>query len=194
MTDVKLYANVYIGIHLMTNTIMSQKNNPISVRVSDADLDFLDRLNIDDAETPSEKMRAIIRQAKLRQAGMYSYHAALGVMRDLLEPVAGRIRELEREEQQHSELIINTYHWVKELTAYMLSGIDQEHDQTELIDLATLENNVLDRLLRQMEYLLRLAVTPKGPCYQPGIIREQIEPILELAQVIRSQMGTEESS
>lgn len=194
MTDVILYAIVYISIQLTTDTNMSQKNNPISVRVSDEDLAFLNRLSIDDAETPSEKMRAVIKQAKRRQAGQYSYHAALGVIRELLEPVAGQIRELERKEDRHSELLINSYHWAKELTAYMLSGIDQEKDQNELIDLATLEANVLDRLLRQMEYILRLAVTREGPCYDGELVRSKIKHILELAMVVQTQMEREEAT
>lgn len=169
---------------------MSQKKHSISVRISDEDLAFLEKLQIDDAQTPSEKMRFIIRQAKLREAGNYSYNAALTVMRELLEPVAGKIRQLERTEQSHSELVIHTYHWLKEITAYMLSGIDQEDDVSEILDLPTLEANVLDRLLRNMEHVLRLAVTETSPCYNPRLIHEQIKPVLDLTDMVKKQISS----
>lgn len=166
---------------------MTQKNNLISVRVSDSDLRFLEGLSIDDAETPSEKLRAIIKQARLQEAGTYSYEAALEVMRGLLEPVAGQIREIERRESRHSELLIQTYHWLKEIAAYMLSGVDQEDDATEMIDLATLEQQVMERLVRQVEYLMRLAVTEQAPCYDPGLVRRSMPQVLTLARLVMSQ-------
>ncbi len=175
---------------------MTGKNNLISVRVSDSDLAFLEGLAIDDAETPSEKLRAIIKQARLQDAGTYSYQAALEVMRGLLEPVAGQIREIERRESRHSELLIQTYHWLKEITAYMLSGVDQEDDETQMIDLATLEENVMERLIRHCEYMMRLAVTEHAPCYDPTLVRRSMPQVLTLARLVmtQQQQTTEENA
>lgn len=170
---------------------MPEKSSTISVRISDEDAEFLARLKLSDARTASEKMRHIISQARKRQAGFHDYPAALETMRELFDAVQQRLRDQERQQNIHSELLTQSFEWLTDLAAYLLSGTDQEVDRRQQISLETLEAGVAERLFRIMDALLRLGVTPESPCYDPSVVRRNLPRILSLARIIEAAQVAE---
>lgn len=163
---------------------MPDKTTPLSARISDKDAEFLARLRVPEARTPSDKLRYIIAQARKRQAGMHDYPAALDMMRELFDAVQHRLREQERQQAKHSELLFQSFDWLADLAAFVLSGTDQESASDDEITLEEFEEGVTERLFRMMDQLLRLGVTPHSPCYDPEIINRHLPKVLSLAKII----------
>ncbi len=163
---------------------MSAKNIPLSVRVSDEDAEFLASLEIGGAATPSEKLRALIAQARERRVEGRTYEASLGLVRELLEPVGQALRARELATRQRSELISDTLYWLPDLVAYLMTGPAPKGGKGEGRELVEFEAGVSHRIFRFIEAVLRLGVTAKAPCYDPNLIAADLGGTLELAQLI----------
>ena len=77
---------------------MPGKTVPLSVRVTDADAEFLARLDIAGATTPSEKLRALLTAERTRGEGAGDPHRSFEIIRDLLRPAQRGIRLAEAEQ------------------------------------------------------------------------------------------------
>jgi hypothetical protein len=167
---------------------MGTKNIQLSTRVTDEDAAFLARLEIDGAETPSDKIRALIGEARRRHEGKRDFRTALQRVSDLLAPVEADVRLAEHATRSHSELIRITSDWLAETIAFLVSQGQEEpggvKKNNALLD-AT-ERGLADRVFRLMEAILRLGVTGEAPCYNRAAISERLGPILELLEVIRA--------
>jgi hypothetical protein len=173
---------------------MSAKTIPLSVRVSDDDSEFLASLRIDGAHTPSEKLRALIAQARARQAEGRTYESSLALMRELLEPVSQSLRARELGTRQRSELIADTLYWLPDLVAYLMAGPAPRGNKGEGRELLEFEAGVAHRIFRFIEAVLRLGVTTKAPCYNPDVITGDLGGTLELAQLILANRHTKRGS
>ncbi len=166
---------------------MSAKSTPISVRITDEDAAFLAALELRGATTPSEKLRALLARARAEAEGGRDYEASLARIRDILEPTAQALRQLESSTRQRSELIADTLYWLPDLVAFLVAGPDADAraGQAKAADaLGAFEAGVADRVFRYIEAVLRLAVTARAPCYDPGIVSAGVAGSLELTQVI----------
>jgi hypothetical protein len=156
----------------------------ISARISQEDAAFISQLTIDDAKTPSDKLRAIIADAKLRSNRKQDYASSLQHIQELVQPLLRRIRKAEVENRIHSELIIRLTEWLPDTLAFLLSSISAQDDQDITEALFHLEQGAAERLIRLMESVLQLAITEQCACYNPEIMRTKIGPVLELSQII----------
>jgi hypothetical protein len=168
---------------------MAGKSIPISVRVSDDDAAFLAALDIQGAVTPSEKIRALIARARDDADGGNDYEAALTRVRAWLEPTSQRLRAREMSSRQRSELIADTLYWLPDLVAFLMAGPDPAPRKGD-DGLKAFEAGVADRIFRYIEAVLRLAVTEKAPCYDPGIVSEGIRGTLELTEVVLTRRNS----
>jgi hypothetical protein len=163
---------------------MPSKQVTISARISQEDAEFISRLTIEDAKTPSDKLRAIIAAAKQRSNREQDYAGSLQHIQELIQPVLRRIRKAEVENRIHSELIIRLAEWIPDALAFLLSSISEHDDQKMTATLSQLEHGVAERLIRLMESVLHLAITEHCACYNPEIMQAKIGPVLELSQII----------
>lgn len=167
---------------------MGTKNFQLSTRVTDEDAAFLARLEIEGAETPSDKIRALIGEARRRHEGKRDFRSALARVSDLLAPVEADVRAAEHATQQRSELVRLTSGWLAEALAFLVSQGQEEAGgpkKAGALLLAT-ERGLADRVFQLMEAILRLGVTGEAPCYDRAAISERLGPILELLEVIRA--------
>ena len=162
------------------------KTVPMSVRISEADADFLNHLKIKGATTPSEKLRTIIAEARQRHSGERSYGDALALLEDIEAPAVRRLRDAENSTGQHSELVLGTANWLPDAMAYLLANLPDDNKESNGQRLRELEEGLADRVFAFIEQVLRLGVTRRAPCYDPSTIRHRIEPVIELADVIKS--------
>ena len=166
---------------------MPSKQVTISARISQDDAEFISQLTIDDAKTPSDKLRAIIAEAKLRSNRNQDYAGNLQLVQELVQPFLRKIRKVEVENQIHSELIIRLSEWIPDALAFLLSSTSEKDDQTITEALIQIEHGVAERLMRLMESVLQLAITERCSCYDPEIMQVKIDPVLELSQIILSK-------
>lgn len=162
---------------------MPAKSVPISVRLTPDDAEFLARLSLDQTHTPSEKIRALVAAERRRREGYRDYSRVLGITRETLAPTLERIQSAENNERVHSELVHTVSEALPDLMAFLLTAMaDVDEDRRGLEDM---EQQLGDRVFRLMENVLRLGVTRKIRGYDPSVVSDRLEPILELADVIR---------
>ena len=73
---------------------MSNKAVPLSVRISENDAAFLAGLDLPEATTPSDKIRALIWEARQRHQGGQVYGEAIQFQEDLLAPFLRQLLQL----------------------------------------------------------------------------------------------------
>ena len=178
---------------------MPNKMLPLSVRVSLDDATFLSGYAISGAKTPSEKIRALIKQARHRQEGVHDYAEGLAVQNEEMAPFIHAVRETEVRLQAHSEFLIQLAQWLPEATAFLLANNPESSDDSapaNLADLKELERGTAARVITLMESVLRMAITHKSPCYDSHLMNEKISSVLELCELIstlRQRKGEDES-
>lgn len=162
---------------------MAQKTKQVGVRLTKQEAEFLASFKAENAATPSDKLRAIIDDARRRQLGTEDYEGSLRLIQDMMAPTTRIIRSSENTHRLHSELVTRLSEWVPECMAYLIAsnGNKVELDPDELL---AVETALADRVFVLMQSVLQLAVTRRAPLYQGAVLKEGVEPVLELADVI----------
>lgn len=174
---------------------MPDKSVPLSARISVDDAEFLARLRIEGATTPSEKIRGLLADARRRQEASSSYGSALTVVQHSLAPATRALREAEHAEGMHSEFALAVAEWLPDAIAFFASGIPALGEGDRRETLAALEQGLADRVFRLLEQTLRLGVTPELPGYSPSLVSERLDRVISLVDVIRSkELNTESTS
>ncbi len=162
------------------------KTVPISVRLSLEDAEFIANLHIDDAVTPSDKIRSIIKEAKKQNERIVNYEGCLKIARETLRELTQKIKTTELESKQHSELLNVFNEWIAESFAYVAAAKQELED--EKLTFEALEEGVSIRVFRLFEATARMGITSKAPCYEPNIVTRGFLPILELIQIINQRL------
>lgn len=169
---------------------MPSKQVTISARISHEDAAFISRLSIDDAKTPSDKLRAIISDARQRSDRKQDYAGCLHTIQEMIQPALKQIRKTEVENQIHSELIIRLAEWIPDVAAFLVSSIskiDEFKANEKKEKMLQFEQGAAERLIRLMESVLQLAITKQCACYDPDIVQRKIGPVLELCNIIMAR-------
>ena len=165
---------------------MPSKTVPISARISHEDAEFISQLKINGATTPSDKLRAIISDAKRQRLRTQDYRGSFQMIQELLVPVIEVVRQAELENHEHSELITRSVEWLPDTLAFIVSSAPQSLGNNSAEKLHNLEKGLADRVFRLIESVLQMGITKRSPCYDADTIAQRVEPILELAQVIEN--------
>jgi hypothetical protein len=157
------------------------KSTPFSVRLPQEDTDFIADLKTEDATTPSDKIRSIIRNARLKHQSARDYASALSEAREELHAVTQNVKSGELTHNQHSELVGVFLDWVAEAHAFTVAAPCEKKGS---LDLEQLEAGIADRCFRLLELIARMGVTTKAPCYNKDIINKNFESLEELIHLI----------
>lgn len=163
---------------------MPSKQVTISARISHEDAEFLSQLSIQDAKTPSDKLRAIITEARQRGTRKADYTGSLQMIQEIITPIMQTIRKTEVENQIHSELITRLAEWMPDTVAFLVSSISEPDQQNIKQQMYQLEQGLTDRLFRLIEAILQLAVTGRCACYDQDVMNRHIDPVLDLCRII----------
>ncbi len=166
---------------------MPSKQVTISSRITHEDAEFISQLEISGAKTPSDKFRAIIADARRRSLRKQDYAGSLQMIQEIILPVMQTIRKTEVENQIHSEIITRLAEWMPDTIAFLVSSISGQGKQEIKQNMLQLERGLSERLFRLMESILQLAITGRCPCYDKDTINRQIDPVLDLCQIIMSK-------
>ena len=167
---------------------MSSKTIPFSVRLSQEDAEFIAKLGMRDANTPSDKIRAIISKARENASREYSYKGMLEEMQDMLMPAMGILRTREMEKGGYSELLANFAEWLVEINAFFVA---MPQEKSGKLDIHKFEEGVAARIFILFERMMRMGVTDTAPCYNKNLIKEKLAPVLELASIINQKEKVE---
>jgi hypothetical protein len=174
--------------------VMNAKMVTIGARVPQEDAEFIAQLKIEGATTPSDKVRAIIAEARRRQQGSHDYQVSFDMTSSMLASVTAKTRQLEMEHSIHSEIVMRTLEWLPDMMAYVLSS-NQKLVDGNAKALTSVEQGIADRVFRLMESVLQMGVTQRCPCYNKNAVMNRVEPVLDLARVIeRARVSKEEES
>jgi len=161
---------------------LNGKTTPISFRLTEEDAEFLAGIELPGAITPSEKLRVLVTRARMEHASSRSYESSQNRVVDLLEPTLLLIRKYELENNKHSALIFEILNWLPDLMAYLMTGPLNKKEPDD--DMKLFESALTDRMTRIIENLLRLGITKNAPCYNPEMLGEKLEGVLELSKSI----------
>lgn len=160
------------------------KTVPLSVRISHEDAEFLARLEIDKAKTPSDKVRAIIAEHRRHTlAGQPSYSQVLSWITEILAPVSMKLRENQSRERSYSELFRFVDEWLPDLLALYLTEGKAVQDRQGL---DKLEGELFDKVFRLIESVLRMGVTEHSPSIDQKAISKRITTTIQLVEVIKN--------
>lgn len=169
------------------------KSVPVSVRVSPEDAEFIASLKIEDAVTPSDKIRALIRRARLLESREKSYEGALSTFQAQFRAVLNQVAQQEQQDKVHSELVRLFLDWLIEADAYAASPPAKKESKRASLQLESFEQGVMERTLRLCETVIRLGITDQAPCYDPAIVARNIDRVLDLSTVV-SQSRTKKEN
>jgi hypothetical protein len=162
---------------------MPRKSIPISTRISSEDAEFLAKWKGSGEATPSEKIRAMIAEMRRQTEGAKDYSAALHVATGLITPTVHAIRTHEHEAAMHSELVARIADWLPECLAFLIAAA-AGRDELDRGALVEIEEGLAGRVMILMQSVLQMAVTSQCPCYNPQVVKERIQPVLDLAEVV----------
>ena len=160
----------------------------VSIRLPEDDLAWLTQLQLPGATSPSDKLRALLADARRRSEGANDYIGCLTGLRDQVRPLLDVTQALEHEHAMHSEVLPMLAMQTPELMASMIAGVPAGEDAAA--QARTLEGRLAARAMRMLLGLLRLAVTQRTPAYDPAVLDPFVPEILELAEMIRMARQT----
>ena len=159
------------------------KKIQVGARIDPEDAEFLNLLEINGAKTPSDKLRAIIQEARLRRAYSKDFTGSYRLIQEQVTPIIERLRKTEFELNVQSVLLTRILEWMPEFYAYSLSALPENIDSET--DLAGYEKGVVDRVMRLFESLLHVALSRQRANYQPELLENHVSHIVDLVNMIQ---------
>ncbi len=163
---------------------MSKKIIPISLRISEDDAAFIEALSIEGADTPSEKVRALIQEARHRQEYSGLYELAAHMFHDEKE----EIKAFEFKSGMHSELMFIYIDWLIESFAHFGASASHLRGENQEREFEKLEHEISIRIYRLFDSVLRMTITDRAPCYDPSLLRQSHKRINQLTDLVSAQL------
>jgi len=139
----------------------------VTLRLDEDDLTYLSQVEISGAGNLSEKIRALISEARAQRDGMRNYAAAHDFSRQLFARVDRQVNSAEVEAAARSELTHRVLAWLPEAVAFALSANLADEDQSK--DVAALSNfevGVAERAFSMVDSMLQLAQAEFPGCLE----------------------------
>lgn len=166
------------------------KKVQIGARISQEDAEFISQLKIEGAHTPSDKLRAIIENAKKKSEYPYDFTSSYRMMKEELNPIVEYVKETEHTQGNHSAVLARILEWMPDFYAFCLSALNPDSDRGH--NLLEFEKGATDRLFRLLESLLHLELSKQQISYTPHAVRNHIESLEQLIHIINNTPKTTE--
>ena len=154
---------------------------PISVRISQEDADFIAELKIEGANTPSEKIRELLTQARLAHSQTHDYGTALAAQEQFFQVARRDVLRAEKEWGIHSHIVARLFEQLPDFAATLAADLPEN---AQAADLKRYECELMRRIVRLTDSILQLAVTGKGAAYDDTVL-QQLENTLKLAKIVQ---------
>ncbi len=166
------------------------KKIQIGARVSAEDAEFLNLLEIDGARTPSDKLRAIIREARLQREYAQDFPGIYKAIQERVTPLTEKIKKVEFEKNIRSEPLARILEWLPEFYAYCLSSLPEDIDSEE--ELRLYEQGAVDRVAILYESLLHQELSSHSTSYNQHIFKSHISSLAKIINIIDQSSPTKE--
>jgi hypothetical protein len=159
------------------------KTTLLSVRVTDDDAAFLAGLELKDAKTPSEKLRALLLEARRREDNHGDFVASRAYLRELFEKSFEKRYAGEFKTEIKSEVLDKIYERGISLAATLYAGPTGFGDAR--IWMREHEGRLLDEAFALIREVLHLGLLSETQAHDPQAVQKRLAPILELADLVR---------
>ena len=156
----------------------------VSARIPTDDLQWLATLDIHGANTPSDKLRALVSQLRRQHEGALEYSASLQWMRDLVSPFLTAVGAFEHRQGRHSEVLRLISDWVPQLMALLVAESTLGKDP--LRKAQEIEDKLVARCVQLLTGIMRLGITASTDCYDPQVLDKHLPHLIELSAIIDS--------
>lgn len=153
---------------------------PISVRIDQEVFDFITNLHINGANTPSEKIRELLTQARHSYERPHNYGSMLEYTETLLHDARHTILSCEKKMGVHSAILARVFEFLPDLLATLTTELPITNSTSDLI---RYEREVMWRIVRMIDNILQLAIMSKGVGYDDTVLQE-LNNSLNLAQIV----------
>ena len=154
---------------------------PVSVRITQEDADFIAELKIEGANTPSEKIRELLTQARLAHSQTHDYGTALAAQEQFFQVARRDVLHAEKDFGIHSHIVARLFEQLPDLAATLAADLPENAQEA---DLKQYERELMWRIVRLTDSILQLAVTGKGAAYDDTVL-QQLENTLKLAKIVQ---------
>ena len=163
------------------------KSVTLSVRISQEDAQFLSQYKSEGKITPSDKLRALIRETRETQEGLQDFRASIDMFEKMLGPINAKIRDAEMKQRIHSELVTRIITWLPDMMALAVNAGNKLEQNPGSEALISFEEDLVDRVFRLVETILQMGITEKISCYKSNAISSRVEPALDLFEIIQNR-------
>ena len=154
---------------------------PVSVRITQEDADFIAELKIEGANTPSERIRELLTQARLAHSQTHDYGTALVAQEQFFQVARRDVLHAEKEWGIHSHIVARLFEQLPDFAATLAADLPEN---AQAADLKRYECELMRRIVRLTDSILQLAVTGKGAAYDDTVL-QQLENTLKLAKIVQ---------
>ena len=151
------------------------------MRISQEDADFIAELKIEGANTPSEKIRELLTQARLAHSQTHDYSTALAAQEQFFQVARRDVLHAEKEWGIHSHIVARLFEQLPDFAATLAADLPEN---AQAADLKRYECELMRRIVRLTDSILQLAVTGKGAAYDDTVL-QQLENTLKLAKIVQ---------
>lgn len=145
----------------------------VTLRLDEDDLTFLAQIEVSGAANLSEKIRALLAEARSQREGLDNFGAAYDFMRGLIAVPERRIHEAEVTSQRRSELVSRVLAWMPETVAFVLSGSALKDSDDTARALRDFERGLAERAMVLTESMLQLAAAGFPGCHAPEALAQR---------------------
>lgn len=170
----------------------------ITIRLDEDDLTYLSSVELAGAVNLSEKIRALLAEARAQREGMHDSGLAWDFTRRLFATPERGIREAELQAHMRSELVARIAAWLPDASALLLAGTPAlsatSRERSE--HLKKLERSLGDRVLGLVDSILQMSIAGFPGCYDPEALSRRAQPALRslAMQVSRNSNEQEDPS
>ncbi len=146
----------------------------VTVRLEQEDLDYLSAVDIQGAGNFSEKIRALLAEARAQREGVNDPAAAHDFARRIFSRVDREIHAAEIRAGTRSELMHRMLAWLPEVTAYVLATDDRDDESPcSRQRLGRIELGLMERVSSLVDSAQQLSQAGFRGCYDPAALAQQ---------------------
>jgi hypothetical protein len=160
------------------------KTIPLSVRISHEDAEFIANITIDGAKTPSDKIRAILKEKRKSKLAGNNYSEVLTNIENYLLPISRQIKEIQHEKNTYSQVIDPIRDSLADLLAYFISS-GKIIDDT--LGCQEFENELMERVSRLFERTIHLGIIQSTNSTRKNVFRNKLNIYIQLLRLLDNE-------
>jgi hypothetical protein len=160
------------------------KTVPVSVRLNEADAEFLASLQKGEASTPSEKLRALLHDERDRVQRNREFEAVRNRIQERVNGTRNLLKAQEREDGLSSILWIRVFEIFPDIATKILTG-EPLRCKGDKIGLLEFERDLQQDVFELINEILELALRQEPKVHNPREFLELVQQPLEVLELIQ---------